>query len=761
MMVAAVLLAVAQPIVADTETFGGYTWTYRINGDTAEIYNDGGVAVSPAPTDVLSIPSTLGGKTVTSIGNDAFRDCISLTGVTIPDTVTKIGSGAFYGCEQLTLLKIPDSVLTIANYAFYNCAALSSLHIGSGVEQINFFTFGHCRSLMNLDIPDKVTAIAASAFYGCTGLTSVTIPRGVTSINGGAFEACDNLRTFVVAEGNTSFSVKDGLLYNKEGTCLIRCPYGLTEVVVPNGVMSIGYRAFSANNSLVKVTLPEGVEQIDDCAFIYCRGLKDLTIPNGVTSIGDSVFQFCGKLANISFPASLSTIGGGEFYGCSSLTNIIFGGNAPNVGNNCFAGVASSCTVRVSRDSSGWGVDIPGTWNGMRIEYLPVMVTDVIAKQRYPWNGLVDIDCNVTCGDPTTNISLYVSAKDTAANKSLVVRSVWLENDATHTNTLEVKSGTHRLVWDAGKDNPNFVGDAVTVEVQALLGGHYLVIDLSGGPDAASYPISYLGAEPQGGWTDEYKTTKLVLRLIEPGTFMMGSPINEYGRVDNEDLHKVTISRPFYMGVFEISRKQYYLVTGVSSSRYGMETALQVSYDNIRGNSLGGKWPMCNDVDSGSFMGRLRQKTNLVFDLPTEAQWEYACRAGTTSALYSGKELTSLTGNCGNLDEIAWYHPKSSNQTPSRAGMYKPNAFGLYDMLGGTAEWCLDWYVEKTGVADAVNPHGPETGVDRVLRGGGHSYRYGYAKHCRSASRINMGSSQTSFWNSGWDWLGFRICLGL
>ena len=395
-------------------------------------------------------------------------------------------------------------------------------------------------------------------------------------------------------------------------------------------------------------------------------------------------------------------------------------------------------------------------------------VENVAFRQRYPWNGLVDIDCTVNCSDPATNISLYVSAKDTAANKSLAVRSVWLESDATHTNALEVKSGAHRLVWDAGKDNPNFVGDAVTVEVQALLGtGLYLVIDLSGGKDAASYPISYLGAEPQGGWTDEYKTTKLVLRRIQPGTFMMGSPSNETGRDSDETQHEVIISQSFYIGVFEVTQKQYELVTGSkpsyfsNSACYEARPVEQVSWNDIRGNSSTYNWPGSSEVDPSTFMGKIRAKTGITsFDLPTEAVWEYACRAGTTTALNSGKNLSSSSSDA-NMNEVGryWYNfPSGSTSYSSssdlsagtaKVGSYLPNAWGLYDMHGNVWEWTLDWYQSNLGTSSVTDPVGPASGSDRVPRGGG--WR-DYARSCRSADR---GSNYPS---GGYYDDGFRLC---
>ena len=284
--------------------------------------------------------------------------------------------------------------------------------------------------------------------------------------------------------------------------------------------------------------------------------------------------------------------------------------------------------------------------------------------------------------------------------------------------------------------------------IAATDSARYLVVILSAG--AKKYPVSYLNDVPRGGWTGEYKTTKLVLRRIEAGSFIMGeNQMNE--------LHRVTLTKPFYCGVFEVTQKQYELVTGSNPSKFNGDArpVESVSYDMIRGKGEGAKWPASSAVDPDSFMGKLRARTGIDgFDLPTEAQWEYACRAGTTSAYNNGgdkeEDLLKLGRFTLNQEVRGW---KEDDATFARhmpdgrggqlshhtaVGAYEPNAWGLYDMHGNVWEWCLDWNSE---LAYGKDPVGSSSYNGRVLRGGNW---YLDARCCRSAHR-------------GWDYPGHRL----
>lgn len=351
-------------------------------------------------------------------------------------------------------------------------------------------------------------------------------------------------------------------------------------------------------------------------------------------------------------------------------------------------------------------------------------VSDVTARQRYPWNGMVDIDYTIT-GSDTEDTAIAVQVTDTDTGKVY-----------TPTNFLEAPptvAGRHRITWSTEADGLNLIASNVTVTVSllkydaaAIANDLFYVIDLSGGPDATRWPVSCLAAVPKGGWTDEYKTTKLVLRRIEKGSI---SGIN--GGIDGA-VSSITIDKPYYIGVFEVTRAQYALMKGGTGDARPQE---RISYDTLRGTSAGALYPDSTAVDATSVIGILRTKTGLTtLDLPTEAQWEYACRAGTTSDYNNGgsteADLATLGRYSGNQNDGCG----GFSGGVTTVGSYAPNRWGLYDMHGNVYEWCLEWYFQ---------------GRYRALRGGGY---FNVVGPCRSGERYGNPPSAGS---SG---RGFRLC---
>lgn len=266
----------------------------------------------------------------------------------------------------------------------------------------------------------------------------------------------------------------------------------------------------------------------------------------------------------------------------------------------------------------------------------------------------------------------------------------------------------------------------------------YCIVDLSGGANAASYPVSYLNSVPSGGWSDTYKTTKLVLRKIEPGTFTMGGTC------------QVTLTNPYYIGVFELTQKQYKLIMGALPHTTGQSFADALPVEGPSWNTVrGAEWPSSAQAAESSFMGVLSAKTGLTFDLPTEAQWEYACRAGTTSTYNNGGDSESDLRTLGRYTSNRSDGKGGSYSYYTKVGSYAANAWGLYDMHGNVKEWCLDYYSSSSLPASATDPVGPLTGSSRMLRGGGWESS---ASFCSSANRWSCAAPGDGYYD-----MGFRV----
>ena len=386
-----------------------------------------------------------------------------------------------------------------------------------------------------------------------------------------------------------------------------------------------------------------------------------------------------------------------------------------------------------------------------------VNVTNVTVKPRWPWNGLVDVTYTVA-GEPGQHCSVTFSGRDQVRDQEIEMKSM----SGAGARFL-LSPGTHTATWDAAKDlpeeyhTPSFVVNVEATPAEPL----YLVVDLSEGPNAKRYPIGFATTPPDIKKDDACRTTELWLRRIPAGTFWMGSPDGETGRWGDETRHQVTLTKDYYVGIFECTQRQWELVMGSRPSYfkndgdYATRPVERVSYDDIRGTG----WPSSGHVvDATSFMGRLQAKTSLIFDLPTEAQWEYACRAGTTTALNSGKDLSNEEKD-DNVAAIAryWHNGGEGGKNnrdcdtshgTAKVGSYLPNAWGLYDCHGNVCEWCLDWYEIDLGTSLATDPVGPESGTNRVNKGGAW---YHHAKRCRSAYRRDSSPSESQ------NETGFRV----
>ena len=299
MMITMLPLSAVTAFAADTSsstvyeaTVDGYKYAYTVNagGKTATITNFLGPVDSEGNVDPtnngpydIEIPTTLGGCTVTGLGEYSFATeengsplydihHHNIHSVTIPESVTSIGQSAFESCFNLDSLIIKDAATSIGESAFDGCSHLTTLSLGKNITTIGDYAFQQCSYLTNVTIPQSVTSIGRQAFY-LTDLNTLTIKGPIKSMGYAAFAGCTNL---------TSLSLYDG-------------------------IQTIGEGAFINSTSLEAVTIPQSVTSIGASAFAYCSNLRTITIPEKVTTIESDTFTGCSNLKSITLPAELKS----------------------------------------------------------------------------------------------------------------------------------------------------------------------------------------------------------------------------------------------------------------------------------------------------------------------------------------------------------------------------------------------------------------------------------------------------------------------
>lgn len=293
---------------ADSSQYGNIYYEEKEDG-TIEITGCTSSATS------INIPSTIDGKSVTSIGNNAFYSCKNLVNITIPDSITSIGNNAFEYCASLKSVLIPGSVKSIGNAAFNRCESLMNIEVIK--NNSNYFSqdgvlfdknktkliqypIGNKR--IAYDIPNGVKSFGDCAFDSCSTLKNIKIPDSVTSIGWGVFSGSTSLTNIDVSENNLNYSSYEGVLFNKNKTELIKYPIGneRTSYNIPAGVINFG-DVFSDCKNLVNITIPNSVTNIGVGAFWQCANLASITITNSVTSIGNYAFYDCKNLKDIYY----------------------------------------------------------------------------------------------------------------------------------------------------------------------------------------------------------------------------------------------------------------------------------------------------------------------------------------------------------------------------------------------------------------------------------------------------------------------------
>lgn len=341
-------------------------------------------------------------------------------------------------------------------------------------------------------------------------------------------------------------------------------------------------------------------------------------------------------------------------------------------------------------------------------------------QQRYPWNGVIDIDYTVSGleGDPVDYCPVFSAAGTVFSNFLGHARC-----------DLPASNGTHRVAWNAPADGVMRRDDALVVSVELVYAptvredATFAIVDLAGGPSAETIGVKYVTMptnETEQFNKPLYKRDRIVLRRVPAGTFTMGT-----GKSGESLAHTVQLTEDFYLALFTLTRRQYRLLTGKSASQFGNYDSADNPVEERPAASFTWTAIMAPDGIVSNLNARARNHGLPVsgFDLPTEAQWEYACRAGETSDYYWGDTAANVTADA--ISAHCWWVqniPSGTNYSHS-VGCKIPNNWGFHDMAGNTMEACLDWYGpygdDPAYVAGGVtvDPHGVPEASQRISRG--------------------------------------------
>ena len=363
-------LLLAVMILLSSLPFAGVTAFAAKSGDYEyQLLKDGTAEITEytGSATTLSIPSKIGGYTVTSIGTYAFYDCDRLTNVTIPSSITNLGYCAFNSCDKLKNITVHDGITSIgsdafAYTAFYNDKSNwdnDALYLGKYLLVADNYTVSGAYSVKNgtvliansafynchitsIEIPNSIKYIGSGAFYNCYLLSSVEIPKGVISIGAGAFSYCSALQSITIAEGVTA--IEDNTFRN--------C-HSLTSINIPDGVTSIGNTAFYNCTNLLNITITDDVSYIGSSAFedtlyyntdanwkngaLYIGNNLVATddykmngfgiVENGTVTIADGAFAYFERLQSVTIPDSVKYINSNAFYECENLASVFYGGS--------------------------------------------------------------------------------------------------------------------------------------------------------------------------------------------------------------------------------------------------------------------------------------------------------------------------------------------------------------------------------------------------------------------------------------------------
>ncbi len=551
----------ALPVSAATYTGScgdNLTWTLDNNG-TLTISGIGTMknyAYSPSAPWGNNIKTVVIEDGVTSIGDFAFHNCLSLTSITIPDSVINIGDYAFYNCTFLTSITIPDSVTNIGEYAFDRCSSLTSIIIPDSVTSIGKSAFYKCDALTSVLIGDSVTYIGDYAFSECTSLESIAIPDNVTSIDHCAFYSCTSLSSITLPDSLTIIGAS--AFYNTA--------YYNNDSNWENGVLYISEYLIEAKTSISgDYTIREGTKYMADSAFNVCTSLTSITIPDSVTSIGNYAFSDCYSLASVKIGDSVTSIGVMVFYFCRSLTTVEIGNSVTSIGGLAF----TSCTSLTDVYYSGTEEE----WNTISIDDY----NDPLLNATIHFNSENNNDNNIGIAVFTTEKSLSVEAGKSfrlgfgLMNKDGLLEGSWKEMAITVSDpTIISLSEYSKMDFGYVIDVTGKKAGSTNVTITDTESGANLIITISVYDEfVSSYSYTACDMEefyPNNKWEDHLLTNIYNLN---------GLYVNNYTCIKNGD--KYSISFDVYNSKYHMGSVDIYDSSGNWKGSHAIEKQSNIS----------------------------------------------------------------------------------------------------------------------------------------------------------------------------------------
>ncbi len=239
----------------------------------------------------LILPMTApDGKSIVSIGKNAFLDNVALTSIVICDNITEIKANAFEGCTSLVSVQLGINVSVIGNEVFDSCTSLTDINMHDNISVIGKYAFARCSSLRYFTVPNRISIVPEYMFWQCSNLQEIVLPNGVTEIGRYAFESCTSLTRVIIPDSLTAIG----------GSAFRNCTQ-LTDIQLPDRMSALGSYTFANCSSIVYLAIPQGVTKLLGSVFYNCNGMLEVHIPSSITSIGTSVFDRCTALQNVYF----------------------------------------------------------------------------------------------------------------------------------------------------------------------------------------------------------------------------------------------------------------------------------------------------------------------------------------------------------------------------------------------------------------------------------------------------------------------------